>query len=145
MNRWKLIKKQLLSETQTETRMCNLICKLEPFSNIKLFWLLKLYALFLPGKDTWQLLSVKLVSTSSFLCIPSPQRNLTVTSLTFCFQSTKISEKHNLNGIRKALKCVAWVPTESLYKYCPIKLFWKKMQFKLGGKSHMKKITRFLL
>lgn len=47
----------------------------------------------LPGKETWQCESVKNVVISSILCTPSPQRNLTVTSLTFCFQSTNTSEK----------------------------------------------------
>lgn len=48
----------------------------------------------LPGKHTWQCVSVKVVLISSILCTPSPQRSLTVTSLTFCFQSTNTSEKH---------------------------------------------------
>lgn len=48
----------------------------------------------LPGRHTRQCVSVKVVLISSILCTPSPQRSLTVTSLTFCFQSTNTSEKH---------------------------------------------------
>ena len=47
----------------------------------------------LPGRDTLQCVSVNVVLISSILCTPSPQRSLTVTSLTFCFQSTNTSEK----------------------------------------------------
>lgn len=48
-----------------------------------------------PGKSTWQCVSVKLVQMSSTLDTPSPQRSLTVTSLTFCFQSTNTSGDTN--------------------------------------------------
>lgn len=55
----------------------------------------------IPGKHTWQCVSVKVVLISSILCTPSPQRSLTVTSFTFCFQSTNTSENGTREGIWK--------------------------------------------